>query len=139
MTKIRHSKCVTKSVMSTSLLTPLLKVIVQQYLHMGKQVREKHTLWQEKTRYTAGKFISQTNAKALYPELSKSYGRKSGNTRVNSLSRHPILKFTMNKLRICLISNLEFFIADGIQPMDFLLKTWLLWIVVTSMIWYLCC
>jgi len=36
----------------------LFKDIALQYLHMGKQVQEKHTLWQENNKYILARYIN---------------------------------------------------------------------------------
>lgn len=112
-----------------------LKDIVPPYSLTAKLAQERLIQWLEKTKFMQDKFINQMKGKVSFQEQYNSFGEKLNLIRANFQSKLHIQKSTISKLKISSIFNLVFFIADGIQQTDFLLRILLLWIAQMLMIW----
>lgn len=90
---------------------------------MAKQALERPTQWQANSKFTPDKYTNPTKDKASFRGPFKNYGKRSNNTKANTLLKPHTQKSTISRLRICSIFNQECCIVDGTLLMDSSLKT----------------
>ena len=93
------------------------KVTVPPSLHMGRLALEKLIPWQARKNYSLEMCMSVIKGKESFPGQYSNCGRRSKATRISTLLKPAILRFTINRLRIYSICPQEYSTVDGTQPM----------------------